>query len=840
MVTRASDPIDQEETFQQEQPKQTTQEKVAQAEALTRARGGKPAPSKDGKPVATRLPTPGGEQPPTRPGVGKTGAAGPGRPKPSVEPSIPQVGGVPPKPASETGFKMVRGIRVDTNIIRVVPAKSEAEVADERRIVSQFKTDFPELIGTKADVSTLKDVQGRIVKPIPSSALPREKGKVADVPTDEQFIRHQLAEKDAARALTHGILGTVPILGTAALWRRLSPSERGLSVALDSLLLIGPALKGITTLARAAKPSILPLSATQRMAVEDAAKSAIKGLEITNRNVQTSLANLDPKLAIAAGDVGTAQIGYALAVAAGEPSLERAALNKLADAAKKYQDRLTSGQSPVSRFVDDPRLRTDAREIASDIITATRQSVRGTTATGIEAAEQSVRQANAGLRVARGQINTTAAAQDLGRRLVKLTEETAILLNRVEREVTKTETALQNATRDDGRFAVVRGLRNDFVILKTQRDELRGLGFLTLSETEQTLSIALKNLPPGSPLRTNLKGLLDAIARQRRIAGDRLTKIPEDITRGKPKGDGTTLVLPKEPLDFSPALVAAGFKKVSQGRRLGGGAGAASRGSAAITIAIAHAVVQFDKGTSQFVKPGGEPGITAKPGEEPKPGEGEQPGGKPSEEPIVIERPGGEPELEPQDLPGDKKERTEPPPKPKEEEELKPAEIDEPKPGPGDKEKPGEKEKPAPFEQPEPGKPKPTPTIVSTIPGKPPRPGVRIERRARRVTIDFEPIEGAPTPRGGQFPRIVQWQQGFEQKRLDLITGKVEDTRIRQNFERSPEATFRVVRFSADKPRPRRLRLGRVSLSVSGSGLRFEAERTTPERLRDNRFRGRM
>ena len=101
--------------------------------------------------------------------------------------------------------------------------------------MEKFKKEFPELVGTSGD----------IIKPIPSSALPRAKGETAPVPSDADFIRAQLAQERSAK----GVLGAIPLVGTALFFKELSNVQRAAFLALDAVDLLTPfiPIKGIVS-----------------------------------------------------------------------------------------------------------------------------------------------------------------------------------------------------------------------------------------------------------------------------------------------------------------------------------------------------------------------------------------------------------------------------------------------------------------------------------------------------------------------------------------------------------------------------------------------------------------
>ena len=73
---------------------------------------------------------------------------------------------------------------------------------------------------------------------IPSSALPRTEGEEAEQPTQEQFLAESRARRAISEAMTLGLIGSIPILGTVALWNRMNKKHRAASIALDGVDLL--------------------------------------------------------------------------------------------------------------------------------------------------------------------------------------------------------------------------------------------------------------------------------------------------------------------------------------------------------------------------------------------------------------------------------------------------------------------------------------------------------------------------------------------------------------------------------------------------------------------------
>lgn len=87
----------------------------------------------------------------------------------------------------------------------------------------------------------------------------------------------------------------------------------------------------------------------------------------------------------------------------------------------------------------------------------------------------------------------------------------------------------------------------------------------------------------------------------------------------------------------------------------------------------------------------------------------------------------------------------------------------------------------------------------------------------------------------GQYPRVVWWDQGSFDVRLDLLTGQ--RTYGISRSRATPEESFRVLTTSKTPPKLRRFNMGVVDALVEAGGLRFQFQRN---RLAAQRLGGRL
>jgi hypothetical protein len=93
---------------------------------------------------------------------------------------------------------------------------------------------------------------------------------------------------------------------------------------------------------------------------------------------------------------------------------------------------------------------------------------------------------------------------------------------------------------------------------------------------------------------------------------------------------------------------------------------------------------------------------------------------------------------------------------------------------------------------------------------------------------------GATLPEG-TFPAVVEWTQGVEVVRVDLVTGASTFRANKGSPRRRPLTTFRVVSTTRAKPPRRTLRMGVVSIELGDDRLIFTPEKTA--RPNDRTFR---
>ncbi len=178
----------------------------------------------------------------------------------------------------------------------------------------------------------------------------------------------------------------------------------------------------------------------------------------------------------------------------------------------------------------------------------------------------------------------------------------------------------------------------------------------------------------------------------------------------------------------------------------------------------------------------------------------------PAAKPLPQPKPGVTPAAQPSPKPGEK-----PAPRPATQPRLEPA----PQPVPGK----------APAPQPEKAVPQPgeAPLIAEAPPStKPPtKAPTKVPVIPVRLPIRFK-VKGKALPEG-QFPRIVEWKQGFVVFRKDLVSGQLITTGTKQPGR--PRDTLKVITTSRKRPRTQVEKLGIVNLVVTAVGLDFVSAR---------------
>ncbi len=441
----------------------------------------------------------------------------------------------------------------------------------------------------QAQLAGLRGEAPAVAGPQPVPGPKAAAGTVGPV-TAREFGQRERARKQTLGALSQGITGMVPLVGTALLWKNLSPTERAASLALDAVIFLAPL--------RATKS----IQATSRVAAQ--ADRATTGVR---------LADISPQLSERARAVTRSQERFAATVEKVEklkqrqrfaptrdpatalpeapvPQIRRALQKRrLASAERKVAEAETRLRSTAKAFskttqpgVDDPTLKKTLVGLGDTLVADTRQSVLATFDETRRFAKVNSQLASVQAAAARARA-TQRFGQPVPRGARRIVEDTARrALRTYDKAIADGEKRIAGLERRIERIRNLRVRSGDDVVLKSRETaELQGRQaaieasrFRITVDTETALRVARKLIPERpakGPFSVNTSVRL---RRNREAARERLRTIWEQPA---PKLGGGVAVAVRAPVKAPPAR---GATRVRTRRRAAPRLAAVSTGAA--------------------------------------------------------------------------------------------------------------------------------------------------------------------------------------------------------------------------------------------------------------------